>query len=73
MFAQRVQEAVQDFYTILGGRRRSYWLHVPSRYYQPDMDGSELKTLQGELERAGAIALDANGEPCCLSGQPPLD
>jgi hypothetical protein len=54
-------------------RQRMYRrLHVPLRYYLPDADPAALSALTAELAAKGHIDLDAAGEPCALSGRPPV-
>ena len=47
-------------------------LHVPARYYLPEADPAAFNTLAAERAAKGRIDLDATGEPCALSGRPPV-
>ncbi len=59
-------------------RMKMYRLwHIPNRYFIPPTDPAKLpeyeetfSKLVTELNRAGCIDLDRDGEPACLSGKP---
>jgi len=53
--------------------------HIPARYFIPSATAgvidstqrADLLKLDAELYEKGFIDLDKDGEPCCLSGNPP--
>ena len=53
-------------------RQRIYVLHhIPTKYFLPGHDAA-FSQLVVELNARGCIHLDKDGEPCVLSGQPPV-
>jgi hypothetical protein len=46
--------------------------HIPFRYYLPGGKSGDFEKLAAEIDASGYIDLDADGEPCCLSGKPPM-
>lgn len=67
--AARASQAITDY-----TREKMYrWEHIPLRFYLFDApDPTAIPRLQAELDRVGHIDLDSAGEPCVLSGRPPV-